>query len=132
MATTAGAELRLAVTREEVEAAWQLAGGRGDALPDELWRAFVVSARQKLDVRALLVECGVIGGGGGGGGGGARGGGGSGEGGFGRGGAAGFGSARGGSSGARRGARGGDGARSSRGSATLGDDGPLPPHVLIR
>lgn len=53
-------EIKFALSREEVEAAWQEATWRQDSLSDSNWRTFLANARKKLDVGALLLACGLI------------------------------------------------------------------------
>ena len=61
------AEIKITLSREQVEAEWQDATGRSDPLSDETWRKFSRNAQRQLDVRALLAACGVIDAAGGGG-----------------------------------------------------------------
>ena len=53
-------EIKLTLSREQVEAEWQDATGRSDPLSDETWRKFTRNAQKQLDVRALLAACGII------------------------------------------------------------------------
>ena len=60
-------DVKLTLSREEVEAAWQEATGdahEGQRLSDADWRKFVLNARRhwRVDIKALLADCGVIGG----------------------------------------------------------------------